>query len=93
MIYLVAGVNFRRKLPKVVAEAAKRTLQMGADLAVWFVDIDCTRAELVDMIRPDDEEYDEDNGPLNGMGMVVPMETYGGFAESAVWQWLKAKRK
>ena len=88
MIFIVACTEPGSVLPEAVVEEAKATHQLGSG-PIWIVDIDCLSSELVDMIWPDDEE---DESPA-GLGLVVNLDTYGGYAPKDFWTWAKGRKK
>ncbi|MCY4557650.1 MAG: hypothetical protein OXF79_14950 [Chloroflexi bacterium] len=88
MIYMLVCKDPKSRLPEVVDQAAKDIFQLG-EQAVWFIDIDCTSSELLDMIWPDDEE----DASSAGVGVLLDVEGYRGYAPTAFWKWMKAHRK
>ena len=88
MMFIVACAEPESKLPGTVLEKAEATHQLGPG-PVWIIDIDCTNSELVDMIWPDGEEHDSPAG----IGLVVDLETYSGYAPELFWKWAKGRKK
>ena len=88
MMFIVACAEPESELPEAVVKKASSTHRLGSG-PIWIVDIDCTNSELVDMIWPDDEE---DDSPA-GIGLVVDLNTYSGYAPGEFWKWAKARRK
>ncbi len=86
MIYLIAYSNPESSLPEAVVESAASTIQLD-ERPIWFVETEAGSSELLNMIWPDGREDESSTGP----GVLVPVESYSGYAQARVWDWLKAR--
>ncbi len=88
MVYIVVCADSGSELPTEIAEAAASIYRLGPG-PVWFIDIDCSSSELVDMIWPDEAEAESPAGT----GVIVGVDEYTGYAPDKFWKWIKARVK